>query len=211
MDLYVPGTYSKLATSQSPWRVLDLMKAEGKSDVDSEIIAQMRREEADLSRKLKAVRDLLAAYSVAPSNEVPPTKSSRSEPATQAREKVAIEGFSDYGRSIVASAMREMLSATQPVKTRQIVEALQAKQIAISGKDPVNALGAMLYRSIDITSHGKAGWTLADPQAAKEVVGKYAYKENEPHSENAGGSDAGNGSAPTFPKPWENPQSFRAG
>lgn len=175
--------------------------------MDSDIIAQMRKEEADLARKLKAVRDLLAAYNVTASNEPSqPAAPAKGEKAQSPREKVGIDGYSDYGRALVASAMREMLPATQPVKTRRIAEALDEKGIAITGKDPVNALGAMLHRSADITSHGKAGWTLTDPVAAKAIVDKYAHredgdtfvhKENEPRSEDAGGSDAGEEGAPT--------------
>ena len=160
--------------------------------MDSDIIAQMRKEEADLSRKLKAVRDFLAAYDIAPSNEAPPP-TPKGASATQSREKVGIDGFSDYGRKVVAAAMKELLTATHPIKTRRIVEALLGKGLAITGKDPVNALGAMLYRSADVVSHGKAGWTLADPEVAEKIVGKYAQKENDPLQDIhdiLGGSDA---------------------
>ena len=181
--------------------------------MDSDIIAKMRKEEADLARKLKAVRDFLAAYNVSASNEAPPPPADNVKAIATAREKVGIEGFSDYGRNVVAAAMRELLSATHPIKTRRIVEGLLQNGVAISGKDPVNALGAMLYRSADIVSHGKAGWTLADGEAAKEIVGKYAPKENDLHEEIEtllGGPDADShsgtsgvtimGSTPPWPK-----------
>jgi hypothetical protein len=179
--------------------------------MDSDIIAQMRKEEADLARKLRAVRDFLAAYDVNASNESAPAPTRPAKVPTQAREKVGIEGFSDYGRGVVAAAMRELLPASHPIKTRLIVEVLQQKGVAISGKDPVNALGAMLYRSADIVSHGKAGWTLADSETAKEIVGKYAPKENDPREEIEtllGGPDAAEASGPTpgsamsYSTPW---------
>ena len=181
--------------------------------MDSDIIAQMRKEEADLARKLKAVRDFLAAYNVSASNEPAPIPTSPAKAAAPAREKVGIEGFSDYGREVVAAAMRELLPATHPIKTRRIVEGLQQKGVAISGKDPVNALGAMLYRSADIVSHGKAGWTLADSVTAEEIVGKYAPKETAPTDDfdAISGAAAEPESAATPLVPLSNPFVIRAG
>lgn len=167
--------------------------------MDKDIIAQMRAEEADLARKLKAVRDFLVAYGAPASNDltraVTPTPVQKAQ--AEGRGKVDIDGYSPYGRGIVATAMVVLLTANHPMKTRQIVEVLQSMNVEITGQDPINAVGALISRSTDIISHGKAGWTLADVEKAREIVGKYALKENEPRSDDAGGSDAGTEGAST--------------
>ncbi|MGN6271297.1 MAG: hypothetical protein ACTHM0_15540 [Sphingomonas sp.] len=176
----------------------------------NDIIDQMRAEEADLVKKLNAVRAFIIAYGEgdgAPREKAEPMRKA----TTSARGKVGIEGYSRYGQVVVAEAMRVLIASSSLVRTRQLVEAVEAMGIEISGENKINALGALLSRSEDIISHGKSGWELSDRDAAKEIVAKYGHKENEPHSETAGGSDAGNGNAPTYPKPWESPQSFRAG
>ncbi|WP_130322929.1 hypothetical protein [Sphingomonas sp. BK036] len=161
--------------------------------MDGDIITRMRVEEADLSRKLKAVRDLLAAYgqgdpannvslpfaaAVSTAANVRPTSS-----PTGSREKASIEGFGSYGKRIVSTAMSVMLMSSGPVKTRDIVEFLEAMNVEITGENKVNAVGALLSRSADITSHGKSGWTVADDVKAHAIVSEYAYKENAPSSE----------------------------
>lgn len=157
------------------------------------IIKQMREEEADLLRKLKAVRDFLSAYGEAPRSDEPVQDVRPKErPAGSApRGKVGIDGFGPYGRRIVAESMKAMLTTTFPMRTRDIVQVLEAMDIEITGENKINAVGALLSRSRDIVSHGKQGWTLEDRDRALEIVGKYAVKENEaPHGEAAGASEA---------------------
>lgn len=175
--------------------------------MDRDVINQMRAEEANLSRKLKAVRDLLAAYGEdvgTPTYNVPASIFTNSVPArtgaTVGREKVGIEGFGKYGRVIVATSMQAMLMSLDPVKTREIVDFLEAMKIQITGENKVNAVGALLSRSADIISHGKGGWSVADDARAREVVGEYAHKENEAPSETADASDAASEGEPP-PKP----------
>jgi hypothetical protein len=166
--------------------------------VDSETIARMRAEEADLMRKLKAVRDFLAVYG----DDAPRVALPADNKRAAGREKVSITGFSRYGQIVVAECMRLMLTASHPTKTRALVEFLEATGIEISGENKINAVGALLSRSADIISHGKAGWTLADPTIATQIVAEHGHKENEPEGKDASGSDAGQGNAPTFSKPW---------
>jgi len=144
--------------------------------MDADIVNRMRAEEADLSRKLKAVRDFLAAYGAAPVSSIPTAEEapvSPKERPTGTRPKVGIEGFGDYGRTIIAECMRSMLSVRYPLKTRQLVEHLEGAGIEITGENKINAVGALLSRSDDITSHGKSGWTVADAQTALTIVGRY--------------------------------------
>lgn len=147
--------------------------------MENDVIARMRAEETDLLRKLKAVRDFLAAYGdIVPSDSLSSVRSEAKRPQTPARGKVGIGGYSNYGRRIVAEAMRAMLTQSHPMKSRQIVEAITAMGIDITGENKVNALGALLYRSADIESHGKAGWTLRDRDTALKIVADYGHNAN---------------------------------
>ncbi|WP_019831176.1 hypothetical protein [Sphingomonas sp. PR090111-T3T-6A] len=161
--------------------------------MEAEFIARMQAEQRELERKLKAVRDLLAAYGAEPAAEPNATIVETSvveiasanavaekKPAASPRPKVGMDGFGDYGRTIIAECMRAMLLTPQmPIKTRRLVEILESKNVGITGDNKINAVGALLSRSIDITSHGKAGWTVNDPHTALEIVGKYARPINE--------------------------------
>jgi hypothetical protein len=151
--------------------------------MEIEIVQRIRKEEADLMRKLKAVRDLLAAYGEPVDGfhrPAPEPVVQREHRAPSAREKVGIEGFGDYGRTIISHAMQAMLTTNHPMKTRRLVEFLAAKKIEITGENKINAVGALLSRSSDITSHGKAGWTLANRETALKIVGAYAHNANGP-------------------------------
>lgn len=182
--------------------------------MDGEIISRMRDEESALLRKLAAVRDLLAAYGETAASETARIVAARGDTlnstrrTSPSREKVGIEGFGEYGRRIVATAIYGMLFQTEPMKTRKIVEFLEGLKIDISGENKVNAVGALLGRSTDIVSHGKGGWTVADEARAKEIVSKYAHKENEAPSDKSPEPQKPAGeSAPTPSPPWINPLS----
>jgi hypothetical protein len=145
--------------------------------MDGDIVERMRTEEADLMRKLVAVRGFLAAYGEAPAKAV--RQESQNSKTGGSREKVSLEAFGDYGRATVMEAMKVLLLVSHPVKTRSIVDTLQAQGYHINGESPINALGALLARSADIVSHGKKGWSLADPEKARDILGAHAHNENE--------------------------------
>lgn len=151
--------------------------------MNNEIVARMREEEADLSRKLAAVRQFLAAYGEAPSGEgevnAAMRKPAMEKRAETQRGKISIDGYGAYGRGIVANAMMAMIVSPSPVKTRKIVEHLDAMGVDITGENKINAVGALLSRSSDIVSHGKSGWTLADEESARAIIQRYAHNENE--------------------------------
>lgn len=174
--------------------------------MDTDVISRMRIEEADLVRKLKAVRDFLSAYGEKPSAE-PEKNLAVAKPPSEAkpRGKVGIEGYSSYGRTVVAEAMRAMLVDDKPIKSRQLVEFITAMGVEITGENKVNALGALLYRSANIDSHGKAGWTLKDREAAHKIVAEYGSKGNgaaeaAPEAERVAAlsSETGRGQDPLF-------------
>lgn len=187
--------------------------------VNADIVAQMRREEADLNRKLKAVRDFLAAYGEGP-QESPVAVRPRAASIPPVREKVEITSFTEQTRTSVVLAMQCMAVDGRLKKTRELVQFIQAMGHKVSGNNPVNALGALLARSIDVEGHGKSGWSLVDRDKALAIIRQYAPKgesefdelltdhrqeEKEPESDNASGSDAGQGgvAAPTYP--WKQP------
>lgn len=182
--------------------------------MNADIVNQMRAEEADLVRKLQAVRDFLAAYGEAPKG------GSQSESATPkagrraARSKnVPITSYQADTRTSVALALMFMATSEGLVKTADLVRSIEAVGHEIGGENKVNALGALLARSEDVEGHGKSGWTIYDRERAlalaREHAGKYlgseVQKEKEPTSENAVGSDAGQGGAPTPSYPWKQP------
>lgn len=157
--------------------------------VRADIVEQMRKEEADLMRKLRAVRDFLSAYGETPANEIKVVPASFT--ASVNREKVTIEGYTPYGQKVVATAMAKLLTSGEPIRTRQLLEYVNEAGIEVSGKEPVNALGALLYRSADIVSHGKAGWTLGDEAVAREIVSKYAQTKSAPQDDSKSVPGAG--------------------
>ncbi len=183
--------------------------------MDDAVIETVRKEERDLLRKLAAVQVLLRAYGAQPAIEtVRATEESAARTQTSSRTlnqpgdeasreprgKRPFDDFTPYGRQAIATAMSFLVGQAHPIRTRELVTAIKAIGFTIRGDNAMNALGALLGRSADIVSHGKAGWTLADPATAAEIVGKYAHKENEPHSDFAGGSDAaGEGEPPPHP------------
>lgn len=161
--------------------------------MDDDIVERMRAEEAELSRKLDAVRAFLAVYGG--SGQEQPRAPRQAKPGS--RQKVAIEGFGPYGRKVVAEAMRFLLTSDHPMKTSDLIAPIEAMGVEITGQNKINALGALLARSIDIISHGKAGWSLANRAVALNIVAEHGQKENEPSSGDAVGSDAAGWGAPT--------------
>lgn len=146
--------------------------------MDADIVARMRSEEADLARKLQAVRDFLAAYGEAPAN---PSRQStaglRVEPGS--RPKVGIDSFTAQTRTSVVLSMMALTQTNGLMKTSELVEFVESMGHQISGENKVNALGALLARSADLIGHGKSGWELADRERALEIVNHYAPKRNE--------------------------------
>lgn len=165
--------------------------------MDSDIVQRLKAEEADLARKLEAVRAVLAAYG---GSEVATVLAERrvERRSGGSRPKVEIDGFGAYGRKVVAEALRMMATSNHPLKTRQLVEPIEAMGVEITGENKINALGALLARSVDVISHGKAGWSVADREKAFRIVAEHGQKENEPSSNDAVGSDAVRESAPTL-------------
>jgi hypothetical protein len=169
--------------------------------MDADIVKRMREEEAALARKLKAVRDLLAAYGEGP-KEAGESRAPQKEAGTGSREKVEITSFTEQTRRSVVLAMQALTVNPGLMKTRELVEFVEAMGHEISGQNKVNALGALLARSADIVGHGKSGWALADREKALAIVNEYAPKEIEPSSDEAVGSKpAGWGVAPPSPAP----------
>jgi hypothetical protein len=178
------------------------------------IVKQMRAEEADLVRKLQAVRDFLLAYGEAPEGDTRPAGPATPNPrrSSPRSKSVPITSYQADTRTSVALAL--MIMATSPglVKTAELVKGIEAMGHEIGGANKVNALGALLARSEDVEGHGKSGWTVYDRDRARALANEHAaqylggdtQKENEPESTNAPGSDAAGWGVPPPPPVSEN-------
>lgn len=166
--------------------------------MDAGIVERMREEEADLARKLQAVRDFLAAYGDAPAAAKTSTPD-RPRSDGGSRPQVDITSFTEQTRLSVVYSLQALTMNPGLMRTKELVDFVEAMGHEISGKNKVNALGALLARSVDVVGHGKSGWSLADRENALAIVQKYAPKENEPESDNASGSDAAGWGVPPPP------------
>lgn len=173
--------------------------------MDADIVKRMRDEEADLSRKLQAVRDFLSVYGESP--QVPasrPVVGSRSE--SGARPKVEIDAFTKQTRTSVVLALQALTTTTSLMKTSELVRIIEAQGYTINGDNKINALGALLSRSADVIGHGKSGWELADREKALQIVSSYAPKRNEalpatPESASEADGEGGGTPAPSSVNP----------
>ena len=179
--------------------------------MNADIVEQMRTEEADLVRKLQAVRDFLAAYGEPPrGGSRQGAKIAADRPTSGPRAKVPITSFTESTRTSVALSLMMMATNNGLIKTSDLVTAVEAMGHEISGSNKVNALGALLARSEDVEGHGKSGWAAVDRERALSLARRYAsnylgddaQNENEPEGISASGSDAGKEGAPTPPNPW---------
>lgn len=171
--------------------------------MNANIVEQMRQEEADLLRKLQAVRVFLSAYGEAPSDSAPPAPHSSARPNSGSREKVDITSFTEQTRRSVLLSLEAMVHSAGLMKTKDLVDYVEKRGHEVSGKNKVNSLGALLARSEDVEGHGKSGWTVADRERALQILQQYEYKVNEPESENASGPDHGQTEGSSFRRPWE--------
>jgi hypothetical protein len=189
--------------------------------MDSDIVQRMRAEEADLVRKLSAVRGFLAAYGEGPvdgpvavqeqSSPNPQKPTAKREPG--ARPKVEIDSFTEQSRISVLLSMMAMTTTKHLMKTKQLVEFVEAMGHTVSGDNKVNALGALLSRSVDIISHGKSGWELVDREKALQLLEQHrsligGSEDNDPPVDFnviLGGPEAGEEGAPPPTNPWVNP------
>lgn len=174
--------------------------------MNADIVKQMRSEEADLLRKLKAVRDFLAAYVEAPNDTFADAQPIRVKTSNGSREKVDITSFTEQTRRSVLLSLEAMVRDSGLKKTKELVDYIEKHGHEVSGKNKVNSLGALLARSVDVEGRGKSGWTVANRDQALQILQKYAPKEKEPSSDEAVGSDAGTQGAPTPRVPFRLPQ-----
>lgn len=116
---------------------------------------EIERLEAELEtvpafQKLKAVRIALAAYEGTTKESSQPPRKVISRAVSESRER-AID--------LAAELIRGRI---YPTPTRDIVAHVQDHGVAISGKDPVSNMSAMLSQSERFQANGRSGWTLAE-------------------------------------------------
>lgn len=175
----------------------------------SDFAAQLLAEEADLERKLIAVRQMKAAYGIAtqsPNVTITPAGSELVKVMARRAVSDRMDKFGTYGQNIIDHALMLLPGEdAKPMPTRALVEMFETLSIEINGENKVNALSALLARSSKIKGYGRAGWTRRGPTAGElhpRIPGDDALKETEPTSENAVGSvAAGWGVPPPAPAP----------
>jgi hypothetical protein len=169
----------------------------------TDIVAQMQELEADLIRKLEAVRQFLDTFAGA-SNDAPKI-AARNEGAKGKTPAIKIDKFGSYGQAVIDASIAILPGEGEsPMPTRVLVEKLAFCNVEVRGENKVNALSALLARSSKIKSHGRSGWTIygeRQPTTTPEdefasLVGNPAPEEKEPHSSDAGGSVASGWGAP---------------
>lgn len=177
--------------------------------MDADIVERMREEEADLVRKLQAVRDFLTVYGGQPKVTAKATVSSTPRADSGGRPKVEIDSFTAQTRTSVVLALQALTANTGLMKTSELVQFVEAMGHTINGDNKVNALGALLARSADVIGHGKSGWELADREKALQIVSNYTPKRNEAPAGNAWGASEADGEggrtpdpSPVHPRPW---------
>jgi len=152
--------------------------------MDGQIITHLRAEEADLVKKLGAIRSVLAVYDPAPAAPVSARAKEEAgdDPGTAlAREVVRsasrrITTMTEYANGIRSVARQVIQNSTvQPVPTRLIIEELTRRGMEIRGQNPLNAVSALLSRSPEFTAQGRNGWMLTE---FEERYGAIPRKEN---------------------------------
>lgn len=185
-------------------------------DFESKLLA----EEADLERKLAAVRAMKAAYgiggkavAVARSATVKSTTATAGGARSARNATDRMDKFGSYGQHIIDTACKLLPGeGMTPTPTRTLVEHFATLGVEVRGENKVNALSALLARSSKIKGYGRAGWTLAGPAPgelypqALEGGGFRIPNEKEPNSEDAVGSKPAEWGAPT-PSPAPSPSS----
>ncbi len=97
--------------------------------------------------KIKHLQQLLALYDgTAPKTPRP----ARARRKGSAGREAALRHAADFIRD-----------SDGPMRTADILAYLELHNVIIDGQAPVSNLSAMLSRSEDFISHGRAGWTLA--------------------------------------------------
>jgi hypothetical protein len=123
--------------------------------------ASILAEEADLERKLEAVRLMKAAYGVGSGvTTVAPLAVERAKPVARKSRDLSdrMDKFGLYGQHIIDSALLMLPGADHnPLPTRNLVTMLETIGVDIRGENKVNALSALLARSTKIKGHGRSG------------------------------------------------------
>ena len=185
----------------------------------TDIVAQMQELEADLVRKLDAVRLFLTTFvevrdDMASALKAPPRPAVRREDVKRKTPAEKIDKFGSYGQAVIDASLAILPGENEsPMATRVLVEKLDFRGVEVRGENKVNALSALLARSSKIKGHGRSGWTIYGERQHNdfdELLGADApQKELEPTSEVAvGSSAAGWGVPPPAPASSNPPSSW---
>jgi hypothetical protein len=182
--------------------------------MEEDIVKRMRAEEADLVRKLDAVRQFLAVYGGAPKPVTLSRTSNAMRPsATRPSLAARVDKFGSYGQGVIDAACKFLPGESDgPMLTRDLLAKLERQGVQIRGKNPLNALSALLARSSQVKGWGRSGWTLAGERHASEIAESRGIAAPNETKAPAGDAESASVVAKTgAPTPgsaaWVNPQS----
>lgn len=173
------------------------------------IIVVLRDEEADLARKLAACRAMLTAYAgdQASDDNVVTERAMKSDGRVKTDPGGATRA-SSYVRDVLkASHVVISDNAGGPVPTRVMLDGVQRHGIEVRGKEPQNALSAILSRASDFQNRRGEGWVVATQQHADDVADVGLLSENEASTGQA--KDASEVEGVAAPSNIENRQTLR--
>jgi hypothetical protein len=75
-----------------------------------------------------------------------------------------------------------LMGQPNPIKTADLLVALQANGINIGGNEPVNSLSALLSTSGKFLAHGRSGWTLKPSNDGTQVSDSASAENGNPGS-----------------------------
>lgn len=165
--------------------------------MEKQFLVQLQQEESELSRKLDAIRGVIAVYAPHAATFLKPMSTLKVASALAERAvKASKDNYAKEVRAIAADVIRN--SPSLPVPTKVIVDRVLLHGMEIRGQNALNAVSALLSRSEDFVANGRSGWTLA------EMNQSYGFSPNEneaPNGNAAGASEAGGGATPPYHQP----------
>jgi hypothetical protein len=142
-------------------------------------------------RKLQELQRVRALYI----NEHPePGRSATSQLARSIAANLTLDPvFSSPGRKMAPERHKaiefvssHLMGQVAPIKTADLLVALQNHGINIGGNDPVNSLSALLSTSGRFLAHGRSGWTLRPSTDGNQVSVSATAENGTPGTEGAG-------------------------
>jgi hypothetical protein len=141
-------------------------------------------------RELRRIKDLYLSDSAsAVGSDSPRTRAGSSA----SQRKSVTRKMSPETERVIEESERLLDGRSSPTPLRDVFHhVVDICGCHIGGKDPINGLSSILSRAGKFKAHGRAGWTLAEPEAEPSQT-------ETPNSETLFGAPKSNGAAPLSP------------